>query len=554
MKKYKMKKRWIMISMSVILCSILVGISTGCSRNTDRTSSRVETVITAGNKADDSANEIAEGIFDSSSIQGYSQLTTEVNLNQIGFEPQEDKIAIVSSNTANDKFTVVDESGNTVYTGKLSKYIEDTITQQNVRYADFSDFSSLGIFYVMCGEELSSLEFQIMPNLYNGELKSILQSYEIKRDVIESGDSTKSIGQYDTQYSGEYRLENGYDQGAPETKFYASDLKKEVSGGWEDSEGASRQSLTTIKGTANFLLAYEFFQQDLELKSLVVEGVALQEMLLEEVKYGLDWLLKMQDEESGGVYNKVSTKVYGEGQEKIFGSSTNVTASFAAVMSIASRVYSEENPTFAEECLNAAAKAWSYLEANQEVVLFKNPSDVTTKAYTDTKDSDERYWAACELFKTTKKQTYHTYLENYVKKEVNSNFTITEVAGYGNIAYLTTDQAYQKKEIVAIIEENMKKCADTIINVQNKEPYRVVASGYDVSAVDKITSDAMMLVLMGKVMEEQKYIKTADAYVDFLLGANPNSMNYMEYYLGLEEDDRWIDFESSLFLLLLGLG
>lgn len=553
MKKYKMKKRWIMISMSVILCSILVGISTGCSRNTDRTSSKVETVITAGNKADDFANEIGESIFDSSSIQGYSQLTTEVNLNQIGFEPQEDKIAIVSSNTANDKFTVVDESGNTVYTGKLSTYIEDTITQQNVRYADFSDFSSLGIFYVMCGEELSSLEFQIMPNLYNGELKSILQSYEIKRDVVESEDSTKSIGQYDTQYSGEYRAENGYDQGAPETKFYASDLKKEVSGGWEDSEGASRQSLTTIKGTANFLLAYEFFQQDLELKSLVVEGVSLQEMLLEEVKYGLDWLLKMQDEESGGVYNKVSTKVYGEGQEKIFGSSTNVTASFAAVMSIASRVYSEENPIFAEECLDAAAKAWSYLEANQEVVLFKNPSDVTTKAYTDTKDSDERYWAACELFKTTKKEIYHIYLEKYVKKEVNSNFTITEVAGYGNIAYLTMDQAYQKKEIVAIIEENMKKCADTIINAQNKEPYRVVASGYDVSAVDKITSDAMMLVLMGKVMEEQKYIKTADAYVDFLLGANPNSVNYMEYYLGLEEDDRWIDFESLLFLLLLGL-
>lgn len=554
MKKYKMKKRWIIISMSVISCSILVGISTGCSRNTDRTSSKVETVITAGNKADDSGNEIAESLFDSSSIQGYSQLVTAVNLNQIGYEPEENKIAIVSSNTDNDKFTVVDESGNTVYTGKLSKYIEDTITQQNVRYADFSDFSSLGIFYVMCGEELSSLEFQIMPNLYSGELKSILQSYEINRDVAESKDSIKSIGQYDTQYSGEYRAENGYDKGAAETKFYASDLMKEVSGGWEDSEGASRQSLTTIKGVANFLLAYEFFQQDLELKSLVVEGVALQEMLLEEVKYGLDWLLKMQDEESGSVYNKVSTKVYGEGQEKIFGSSTNVTASFAAVMSIASRVYSEQNPSFAEECLDAAAKAWSYLEANQEVAVFKNPNDVTTKAYTDTKDSDERYWAACELFKTTKKETYHTYLEKYVKKEVNSSFTITEVAGYGNIAYLSTDQAYQKEEIVSIIEENMNKCADTIINAQNKEPYRVVTSGYDASAVDKITSDAMMLVLMGKVMDEQKYIKTADAYVDFLLGANPNSINYREYYFGLEEDDRWIDFESSLFLLLLAMG
>src|SRR6185295_14500332 len=99
--------------------------------------------------------------------------------------------------------------------------------------------------------------------------------------------------------------------------------------------------------------------------------------ILDEIRWNLDWMLTMQDED-GGVWHKQTSEnfapfvmpendklvsyVIGTGKEP-FKSST-ATADFAAVMAIAARVYKPFDEAYARSCLNAAEKAWTWVEKN----------------------------------------------------------------------------------------------------------------------------------------------------------------------------------------------
>lgn len=64
-------------------------------------------------------------------------------------------------------------------------------------------------------------------------------------------------------------------------------------------------------------------------------------------------------------------------------------------MAMAYEFYQDVDPNFANTCLNAAKKAWDFLEENPKLI-YENPEDITTGAYEDTSDTDERYWAAMQ--------------------------------------------------------------------------------------------------------------------------------------------------------------
>ena len=62
--------------------------------------------------------------------------------------------------------------------------------------------------------------------------------------------------------------------------------------------------------------------------------------------------------------------------------SSCATADFAAVMAIAGRVYAPHDAAFARKSLDAARRAWLWLDQNPNV-LFRNPPGVRTGEYAD---------------------------------------------------------------------------------------------------------------------------------------------------------------------------
>lgn len=85
--------------------------------------------------------------------------------------------------------------------------------------------------------------------------------------------------------------------------------------------------------------------------------------------------------------------------------STCATADLAAVGAIAARCYGECDSRYAQQCLEAAKRAWRWAVAHPDVV-FRNPPWIGTGEYGDPHCGDELLWAAAELWRTTGESEY----------------------------------------------------------------------------------------------------------------------------------------------------
>ncbi len=142
--------------------------------------------------------------------------------------------------------------------------------------------------------------------------------------------------------------------------------------------------------------------------------------VLDEARWELEWILKMQDAESGGFYARVESTNDDNNKRAIRdkrGDVTNVrptndTAWAATALAHASRVYAKYDPAFADKCLNAAESAWMYLEQNPDNI--KGPSGT----YESDTDKDSRLMAAASLYRVTGDAKYNDYfLDNYAQSK-----------------------------------------------------------------------------------------------------------------------------------------
>ena len=86
---------------------------------------------------------------------------------------------------------------------------------------------------------------------------------------------------------------------------------------------------------------------------------------------------------------------------------------------ILSQIYKDADSAYADTCLEAAKKAWSYLETHKEEKGFKNPEEIVTGEYPDIKDEDEYFWAAAELYKATEDAAYKEAMAELVGDKKN---------------------------------------------------------------------------------------------------------------------------------------
>ena len=201
---------------------------------------------------------------------------------------------------------------------------------------------------------------------------------------------------------------------APARVFH-SDTFLQVSGGWHDAGDYGRYVVPACKAVADLLLAFraapEAFGDDWDIPESG-NGVA---DVLDEVRFELEWLLKMQRDD-GGVYHKVTCAYFPDitafPQDEtadlfIFPVSTAATGDFSAIMAMAAPLYESIDRTFSKKCLRASVNAYEFLK-HSKPLPFHNPAGVVTGEYGDESDADERYFAACALYQATGQAYYLT--------------------------------------------------------------------------------------------------------------------------------------------------
>ena len=455
-----------------------------------------------------------------------------VYVNQVGYLLDQEKLVYFTQSA--DSFYVTDKSdGSIQYSGKIEPSVmKDPATGADVYYGNFSTLTRGGLYVVKTNTNLTSDQFEISSSPFTDVYKKSLKGFYFQR----CGTALLSAN------AGVYaRAACHLNDGT----FHPTTGKSgsiNVTGGWHDAGDFGKYVVNAGVTIGTLLMGYEQFPDYFKSDDLNIpeSGNSVPD-ILDEVRYELTWMLKMQDTD-GGVFFKVTPKNFAgfimpntdNSVRYIYQKSSTATGDFAAVMAMAARIYFPFDSAFASKCLGAAENAWQYLLANPSIVPsggFHNPSDTYTGEYGDNNDADERLWAAGELFTTTGNDIY----ENYYALHYQNVGLIYYAMGWGSVGtlaqieYLVSKQPKTDSGIKAAIKTSLINYCNQLYNKSKSDGFNVTLSTSDYywgsNAV--VLNNAVLLIMGYQLSGNKNYYNTALEQLNYILGANINDISYI---------------------------
>jgi endoglucanase len=318
-------------------------------------------------------------------------------------------------------------------------------------------------------------------------------------------------------------------------------------GGWHDAGDYGRYVVNSGISTGTLLWAWEIFGQKLKNVSLKIpESGNGTPDILNEARWNLEWVLKMQDDD-GGVWHKQTSETFpafiapqdDKLPSEVIGvgaapyKSTCATADLAAVGAIAARVYKPFDAKFAARALEAARRAWAWTEKNPNVT-FRNPPGITTGEYADANCNDERLWAAAELGRTTGEPAFNSYfLQNYTEflRTLNSppaeNWS--QMPPMALWTYAASKQKGADAKAVQAIRNRTIAAALGVVDRTRGNPYRVSLKTNDyVWGSNGVAAGYGMYLLIANVFSpDSSFVDAARDNLHYLLGRNTFSLSWV---------------------------
>jgi len=450
-------------------------------------------------------------------------------LNQLGYYPNSVKQFVVADMPA-QAYKVVDESGTTVFSGNLSDKGTWDMSGEKVMMGDFSKLTKSGRYYIFVDDSISSFPFEVKEGLYTEALNAAIKSYYFQR---------ASIPIYE-QYGGIYHRVAGHPD--MNCAFHPSTGKTDGTldspGGWYDAGDYGKYIGNASLSTGQMLDLLEMFPDIIPDNTLDIpeSGNGISD-LWDELKYELDWVLTMQDED-GGVYHKLTAKNFSEfimpGEydldRLIIGKGTAATLNFSAVLAQASRLYQDIDTLWSAKALQASAKAFEWA-LQHDNIPYANPTDVATGAYDDTVFDDDFFWAASELFITTQNQKYAGAMKNYSQayRHQLTNSWKFFVRNNAFHSLLLNRDMLDTASREALISGHLV-LADSLLNRILSNPYHVALHRYEWGSNSDVLNQAMILCFAHYLTGDEKYLAGAEQINDYIFGKNATGYCFLTGY------------------------
>jgi len=456
-----------------------------------------------------------------------------IKVDQVGYLPAGEKIAMVTA--AAKEFEVKRAADNVaVYHGSLTPAMHDPDTGDAVQLAEFSSLRESGTYYLYVPGVGRSWTFAIRPDLFSRTYYLAMRAFYGQRcgTAVDLGPEFPGYAHAICHVHGEFHASSGRTG------------ERDNVGGWHDAGDYGRYIVNSGISTGTLLWTWELFGSKVKSirLNLPESGNRIPD-LLNEVRWNLEWMLKMQDDD-GGVWHKQTSErfpafvmpeddhmpsaVVGTGKEPY--KSTCATADLAAVAAIAARVYQPFDAKFAARNLEAARKAWVWAEKYPNVT-FKNPQGIATGEYGDDYCGDERLWAAAELWRTSGDPAYNDY---FVKQYPDFRYTLEnmtpegwkDVAVMGLWTYALGARDGSDTEVVADIRRRATQSAQAIVERTRKNPYRVSLQTKDYvwgsNGVAAIYGGKLLIA--NALAANPAFVSTAQDNLHYLLGRNTFSL------------------------------
>ena len=351
-------------------------------------------------------------------------------VDQFGYLPDSRKIAVIKDPQvgfdANESFTpgqtyiVVNAiTGEHALSGKPVSWksgATDESSGDKAWHFDFSPVSENGRYYILDVENnVRSFEFEISPIVYNEVLKQAMRMFFYQRagcakEARYAGtawaDGASHIGPLQDKNCRLYSDKNN-----PATE-------RDLSGGWYDAGDFNKYT----NWTANYVV--EMMKAWLEKPNAWADNYNIPESgngipdLLDEAKWGIDFLLRMQQPDGGVLCivgeSHASPPSSATGQSLYGPATTPPSLNTAAALALSSKVFRAINfIPYADTLMARAIKAWNWAETNPAVIFNNNSAENSSLGVGAGNQEEDEYTrfvskleAACFLFDVTKDAGY----------------------------------------------------------------------------------------------------------------------------------------------------
>ncbi len=495
----------------------------------------------------------------------------DILTNQIGYFTNGIKEATLLSDSSDSiDFDLKDMSGNSVFSGKSGIFGKDEDSGDSVHIIDFSDFHTDGTYYLETKDGKKSREFKIgITDEYSGMLYDSLNYFyqnrsgiPIESQYITSGDAQK-LARSAGHPSDIANIQQTWG-------YTGSSGTQDVTGGWYDAGdhgkyvvngGISLWMLQNLYERAS-LHGTENAYRDGAMK--LPENANDRADLLDEARYEMEWMLKMIVKD-GSCQNMAYHKVHDikwtalavapadDPEERILKPpTTTATLNLAACGAQAYRLWKDIDPTFAEQCLNAARNAYDAAKNHPDMYAPLDES-VGGGAYGDDDATDEFYWAACELYTSIGEDRYYkdmqasphflevpTALNGGESVGVVGSFDWGHTSALGSLTMILNKDKLTEQE-VSTLEDNINEAGRYFVNLENTQGYRLPYGQSTISYDDSdkgyvwgsnsfVADNAIIMAYAYDLNKNTLFLNGVVNAMDYLLGNNPMDYSYVTGY------------------------
>jgi len=463
---------------------------------------------------------------------------TEIKVSQAGYPTRGEKVALVATESPAETFRVRSVGDDAVrLEGRLGEPVPDAASGDAVRAADLSALTTPGTYVVEVPGVGRSVPFPVGPDVFARPLHLAMRSFYGQRCGIDVDLGPQLPG---------YRYRACHRDGA----FHASSGRtgpRASAKGWHDAGDYGRYVVNSGIATGTLLWAFELHGERLRGLGLdIPESGDATPDVLDEIRWNLDWMLSMQDED-GGAWPKQTSEgfpgfvmphddettsfVIGTGVEPFKASCA--TADLAAVAAIAARVYRPFDAAYADRAIEAAWRAWAWLGRHPNVP-FRNPEGVSTGEYGDRDCGDERLWAAAELWRTTADEAAHRYFVEH-QAQRRAALVSDEPPSWANVAPLAF-WAYAlappgDSELRDAVRRDTLAAADGVVERAAGNGYRIAltAGDYVWGSNGVAANYGVQLLVAHALRPDRRYVEAARDHAYYLLGRNTFSLSWLTH-------------------------
>lgn len=471
-----------------------------------------------------------------SCVASYGQSALKVN--QVGYHAEGQKVAVAEPEVKSKTFTLKDSKGRTVWKGKAVRTAVSPFSDKTRQVVDFSKVSKPGTYTLTAGKHKQQVIIAEKP--YGDIAVAAMKSYYLQRTGMP----------IEEKYAGKYARPAAHPDTNVQIHPSAASPQRpagtviESPYGWYDAGDYNKYIVNSGFTVGTMLMAYQINKENLDKMNLNIpeSGNNIPDFL-DEIMYNLKWMLTMQDPADGGVYHKLTTPNF-EGfimpkdckqQRYVVQKSTQAALDFAATMALAARIYNaySEYGEFCKEATAAAEYAYAWAVKNPGV-MYDQPGnnekydpDVATGMYDDKNAEDEFFWAATELYLTTKQTAYLAQAKAFSPKKFMlpswGNISGLGAMQWLNQVILGTEEA--KDICTNCMKKSLKAQCDKWIEEMNGSSFHSVTGNHAEDFIWASNSEmgagrGIMLMYQYALTKDSKYRDAAMSTLDYIFGRN----------------------------------